>query len=203
MDRGRTPRVSQKAYRSWDSMVWRLPFPACAKTASESATKIWASSCAPATLPLICPNSREKRQTSIHSAATFPSGMDRRRISSAPNARLYKETAASTLFTMMLGCNGVKPCWYRIDAHENSPPASIAPHTGRLWLIGHVADGDFLPARSLQRKNSVIFTASGEWGFYDCYGRGIAKWEVHDIQERSRGSSISVQRKNASMRQMC
>jgi hypothetical protein len=104
---------------------------------------------------------------------------------------------------MMLGCNGVKPCWYRIDAHENSPPASIAPHTGRLWLIGHVADGDFLPARSLQRKNSVIFTASGEWGFYDCYGRGIAKWEVHDIQERSRGSSISVQRKNASMRQMC
>ena len=58
-----------------------------------------------------------------------------------------------------------------------------------------MADGDFPPARSLQRKNSVIFTACGEWGFYDRYGRGIAKWELHDIQDRSRSSLISGQRK--------
>ncbi len=39
-------------------------------------------------------------------------------------------------------------------------------------------------------------SASGwlvRWGFYDRYGRGIAKWESHDMQDRSRSSSISGQ----------
>src|ERR1035441_4978999 len=84
-----------------------------------------------------------------------------------------------------------------------SPRQSIASAHWEIMTDRTMADGDFPPARSLQRKNSVIFTACGEWGFYDRYGRGIAKWELHDIQERSRSSSISVQLKNASTCQMC
>jgi hypothetical protein len=63
---------------------------ACAKTASESATKIWASKLCSGHPSMDSPKFTRESPNLNSQCVTFPLGKDRRRISSAPNARCRK-----------------------------------------------------------------------------------------------------------------
>jgi hypothetical protein len=66
--------------------------------------------------------------------------MDRRKISSAPKARFVERYSFINAFNDDVGNNSVRPCWYRIDVHENSP-------LGSAIVIAAIAQGTLAAAR--------------------------------------------------------